>query len=109
MEERDSKKGYIDNSWKNSSIDPDAVIGLLLFVSTFIIYLRLLAPTIFTGDSADATIASYVLGMPHPPGFPVYTWFGHVFTLIPVGDIAHTGLTLCRPSSEPSYYLLCMR
>lgn len=89
MGEQDSKKGYADNFWKNLWIDPDAVIGLLLFVSTFIIYLRLLAPTIFTGDSADATIASYTLGMPHPPGFPVYTWFGHLFTLIPVGDIAY--------------------
>ncbi len=89
MGELDSKKGCIDNFWKNSRIDPDVVIGILLFVSTFIVYLRLLAPTIFTGDSADATIASYALGMPHPPGFPVYTWFGHLFTLIPVGDIAY--------------------
>lgn len=77
MEEQDSKKGRIGNFWRNSRIDPDIVIGLLLFASTFFVYLRLLAPTIFTGDSADATIASYTLGMPHPPGFPVYTWFGH--------------------------------
>ena len=50
---------------------------------------RHLAPSIFTGDSADATIASYVLGIPHPPGFPVYAWIGHLFTFIPVGDIAY--------------------
>ena len=67
----------------------DLIVCLLLFLSTFIVYLRHLAPSIFTGDSADATIASYVLGIPHPPGFPVYTWFGHIFTFIPIGDIAY--------------------
>lgn len=68
---------------------PDLIVGLLLFLSTFVVYVKHLAPSIFVGDSADATIASYVLGIPHPPGFPVYTWFGHVFTFIPVGDIAY--------------------
>jgi len=65
----------------------DVVVGLFLFLSTFIVYLTHLAPSIVTGDSADATIASYVLGIPHPPGFPIYTWFGHIFTFIPLGDI----------------------
>lgn len=67
----------------------DLIIGFLLFISAFIVYLKHLAPSIFTGDSADATIASYVLGIPHPPGFPVYTWFGHIFTFIPIGDTAY--------------------
>jgi len=87
MGEKDSKVDQNDGYWKHSSTD--AVIGILLFVLTFIVYLRFLAPTIFTGDSADATLASYALGMPHPPGFPVYTWIGHLFTLIPLGDIAY--------------------
>lgn len=67
----------------------DLVVGLFLFLSSFFVYLTHLAPSIVTGDSADATIASYVLGIPHPPGFPVYTWFGHIFTFIPLGDIAY--------------------
>jgi hypothetical protein len=70
-----------------SFINLDLIISLILFLLAFIVYLKHLAPTIFTGDSADATIASYVLGIPHPPGFPVYLWIGHLFTLIPVGDI----------------------
>ncbi|GEM_PF-1601324 len=74
---------------RQSPIMLDLIVSLLLFLSTFIVYLKHLAPSIFTGDSADATIASYVLGIPHPPGFPVYTWFGHIFTFIPVGDIAY--------------------
>ena len=72
-----------------SLINPDLLISFLLFILTFIVYLEHLASTIFTGDSADATIASYVLGIPHPPGFPVYIWIGHLFTFIPIGDIAY--------------------
>jgi hypothetical protein len=79
----------ISKIYGQSPIMLDLIIGLLLFLSTFIVYLMHLAPSIFTGDSADATIASYVLGIPHPPGFPVYTWIGHIFTFIPVGDIAY--------------------
>ena len=82
-------KDRIGELSRQSPIMLDLIVSLLLFLSTFIVYLKHLAPSIFTGDSADATIASYVLGIPHPPGFPVYTWFGHIFTLIPVGDIAY--------------------
>lgn len=82
-------KDRISKFYGKSPIMLDLIVGLLLFLSTFIVYLKHLAPSIFTGDSADATIASYVLGIPHPPGFPVYTWFGHIFTFIPVGDIAY--------------------
>jgi hypothetical protein len=67
----------------------DLVISFFLFLLTFIVYVKYLAPTIFTGDSADATMASYFLGIPHPPGFPVYTWIGHIFTFLPVGDVAY--------------------
>ena len=82
-------KDRIGELSRQSPIMLDLIVSLLLFLYTFIVYLKHLAPSIFTGDSADATIASYVLGIPHPPGFPVYTWFGHIFTFIPVGDIAY--------------------
>lgn len=88
MEMQYSIRKRISELFIQSPIMLDLTVGLLLFLSTFIVYLEHLAPSIFTGDSADATIASYVLGIPHPPGFPVYTWVGHIFTFIPVGDIA---------------------
>ncbi|MDD1753215.1 MAG: DUF2723 domain-containing protein [Methanotrichaceae archaeon] len=75
--------------YRQSPIMLDLIVGFLLFLSTFIVYLKHLAPSVFIGDSAEVTIASYVLGIPHPPGFPVYTWFGHIFTFIPIGDIAY--------------------
>ncbi len=82
-------KNKISQISGHSFINMDLIISLFLFLLTFIVYMKYLAPTIFTGDSADATMASYFLGIPHPPGLPVYTWIGHLFTFIPVGDIAY--------------------
>jgi hypothetical protein len=67
----------------------DWIICIILFLLVFIVYLLHLAPSIFIGDSAEAVYASYFLGIPHPPGFPVYTWIGHLFTYIPIGDVAY--------------------
>jgi hypothetical protein len=82
-------KNKINQISVRSFINPDLIISIFLFLLTFIVYIKYLAPTIFTGDSADVTMASYFLGIPHPPGFPVYTWIGHLFTFIPVGDVAY--------------------
>jgi len=67
----------------------DFIIGLILFIFVFEIYIKFLAPSILPGDPAEFCIASYVLGIPHPTGYPIYTWIGHLFTLIPVGSIAY--------------------
>jgi len=33
-------------------------------------------------------VASYVTGIPHPPGYPLYTMIGKLFTLIPFNSVA---------------------
>jgi 4-amino-4-deoxy-L-arabinose transferase-like glycosyltransferase len=40
------------------------------------------------GDSAELVVASYTLGVPHATGYPVYTWVGKLFSLLPFGSIA---------------------
>ena len=44
------------------------------------IYVGTLAPTVSTGDSGELITASYVGGVIHPPGYPVYTMTGWVAT-----------------------------
>jgi tetratricopeptide (TPR) repeat protein len=60
----------------------------LLGVGALALYLRTLAPSLPTGDSGDFISASYVLGVAHPPGYPLYTMLGHLATLLPVGNPA---------------------
>ena len=67
----------------------DIIVAMILFTSTFLIYIIFLAPSIFKGDPAEFCIAAYTLGIPHPNGFPVYTWVGHLFTMLPFGSVAY--------------------
>lgn len=46
------------------------------------------APEPYWLDSPEFTAAAQTLGMPHPPGHPLYVIAAKIFTLIPLGGIA---------------------
>ena len=58
----------------------------LVFVACLGIYLQLLMPGIYAGDSGDVVTASYVLGVAHPPGYPLYCLLGNFFSKLPFGS-----------------------
>jgi len=65
-------------------------IGILVFLSIFLIYLKTLTPDIGFHDSGDMISASFHLGICHPPGYPFYNLFGKLFSLfLPLGNIAY--------------------
>jgi hypothetical protein len=39
------------------------------------------------GDGAEFITVAAVLGVPHPPGYPLFTMLGHFFSLLPLGSI----------------------
>jgi hypothetical protein len=55
----------------------------------FAVYVRTLAPTVMWYDMGEFATASYVLGVAHNTGYPLYLLLGKLFTLIPIGDIAY--------------------
>jgi hypothetical protein len=57
-----------------------APLSLVLFF--FILYLFYNAPGIVFGDSAELALASACLGIPHAPGYPLYSLLTHGFHLI---------------------------
>ncbi len=62
--------------------------ALLAAVPALLVYLRTVAPTIAAWDAADFATSAYTLGIAHPPGYPLYTLLGFLFThLLPVGDV----------------------
>jgi len=67
----------------------DYIFGLLSFFISFGVYLQTLNPSVSLYDAGDMITAAYVLGIPHPPGYPFYCLFGRLLTtLLPCGNIA---------------------
>ncbi len=66
----------------------DIFIGLGAGAITLIAYLFCLCPTIGPGDAGELTLAALRLGIPHPPGYPLFTWLGRLATLLPFSEPA---------------------
>ncbi len=59
-------------------------IGVIVLFIPLVVYLACLCPTVFVGDAGDFLAASYTLGVPHPPGYPLYTLLGNLFMNLPI-------------------------
>src|SRR5687767_15798944 len=70
-------------TWKRSH----ALAGALAFAVPMYVYLRTLTPTIPFWDSGEFIATSYILGIPHPPGTPLYVLIGRLFSLLPLGNV----------------------
>jgi tetratricopeptide (TPR) repeat protein len=53
-----------------------------------LLYGRTLAPTVGAGDSGELILAAHTLGVPHPPGYPLWTLLARLATLVPAGSVA---------------------
>src|SRR5580693_8768819 len=56
----------------------------LVFLLAFSFALAGLNPTFYADDSPETITACVTLGIPHPPGYPLFTLIGHFFSLLPL-------------------------
>ena len=62
-----------------------AITTLVVFIGYFLT----LAPDLTLEDSGELAVGSFYAGVPHPPGYPVWTIYSWLFTvLVPVSNIA---------------------
>ena len=62
----------------------DSVTAAVLGVGFFVLYSLTLCRTVFWYDSAEFVTAAVTLGITHPPGYPLYTLVGHLFSWLPM-------------------------
>ena len=73
----------VDRAWDSGSSPAGSLSRL---------YVRTAARTITwahgAADGAELSAVAATLGIAHPPGYPLYTLIGHLFSLIPAGEVA---------------------
>ncbi|HXJ72713.1 MAG TPA: DUF2723 domain-containing protein, partial [Candidatus Dormibacteraeota bacterium] len=63
-----------------------------LGITTLLVFLGYwwtLAPDLTLEDCGELSVGSFYAGVPHPPGYPVWTIYSWFFTLLPISNIAY--------------------
>lgn len=70
------------------SFSKTKAVPLFLFIFWLLFYSYFQTSSIYGGDAGDLVTAAYVHGVPHPPGYPLYTFLGFLLTKIPLSTVA---------------------
>lgn len=58
-------------------------------LALFALYAATSSRTVALEDDGLFILSSYFLGIEHPPGYPLFTLIGHLFTYLPFGSVAY--------------------
>lgn len=63
---------------------PRLALPAIVFVLALALYVATLSPDLLAADNAEYQLVAHHLGVAHPPGYPLYTMVGKLFTLLPL-------------------------
>lgn len=74
----------------------DYSIAVVLFLVLLGLYLSTCVPSVLFEDTGEFATGATVLGVAHPPGYPLFLLLGHLWSRIPLGE---TGFALAAFSA----------
>src|SRR5262245_2786310 len=93
---------------------PDAAASPLALIVTALagaipltVYAATLTQTVAGGDAGEMITVAYLLGVAHPPGYPLYTMLAKVASLIPFGTVAWRVNLFSALAASAASLLLC--
>ncbi len=91
---------------------PSYAMAAVVGSAVLALYLATLAPTTAMWDASEYITAAYTLGIPHPPGNPLFVLLGRVASLVPLGSVAvriNALAALCSAMSAAIWFLVAER
>lgn len=73
-------------------------VGVGVFI--LVLYLLTLAPTTAMWDTSEYITAAYTMGIPHPPGNPLFVLIGRAFSLLPIAPTVALRINLLAAISS---------
>ena len=66
----------------------DISFALAAGCASLVAYLATLCPTVYVVGSGELITSVYKLGVAHPTGYPLYCLVAHIFSSLPLGEVA---------------------
>ncbi len=82
------------------------ITGWLVFLIATIVYILTLEPTGSFWDCGEFISTSYKLGVPHPPGAPLFLLVGRVFSFFAMGDLTRVAYWINMSSALSSSFTI---
>jgi hypothetical protein len=73
----------------SETLQPSYRAAAVTAAAVLALYVVTLAPTTAMWDASEYITAAYTLGIPHPPGNPLFVLLGRVASLLPLGNVAY--------------------
>ena len=92
---------------------PSYLAAAITSAAVFVLYVLTLAPSTAMWDTSEYITAAYTLGLPHPPGNPLFVLIGRVFAILPIAPTVAQRINLlaaiCSAVSAGMWFLITER
>ena len=92
---------------------PSYLAGAVVSLAVLVLYVLTLAPSTAMWDTSEYITAAYTLGLPHPPGNPLFVLIGRVFAILPIAKTVAQRINLlaalCSEISAGMWFLITER
>src|SRR5215468_2189741 len=92
---------------------PSYLAALIVSLCVLVLYLVTLAPSTAMWDTSEYIAAAYTLGLPHPPGNPLFVIIGRVFSILPIASTVAVRINIlaaiCSAVSAGAWFLITER